>query len=85
MDELSDEDKHLVARARRIEQFLSQPFFVAEAFTGQAGKYVKVEDTVKGFKMIVDGELDHLPEQAFRFKGTIDDVLAEAESLAARK
>ena len=57
---------------------------MAEAFTGQAGKYVKLEDTVKGFKMIVDGELDDLPEQAFRFKGTIDDVIAEAESMAAR-
>jgi F-type H+-transporting ATPase subunit beta len=83
MDELSEEDKLIVARARRIEQYLSQPFFVAEAFTGQAGKYVKIEDTVKGFKMIVAGELDHLPEQAFRYKGSIDEVLAESERMAA--
>jgi F-type H+-transporting ATPase subunit beta len=83
MDELSEEDKLIVARARRIEQYLSQPFFVAEAFTGQAGKYVKIEDTVKGFKMIVGGELDGLPEQAFRYKGSIDEVIAEAERMAA--
>jgi len=83
MDELSEEDKLIVARARRIEQYLSQPFFVAEAFTGQAGKYVKIEDTVKGFKMIVSGELDALPEQAFRYKGSIDEVIAEAEKIAA--
>jgi F-type H+/Na+-transporting ATPase subunit beta len=83
MDELSEEDKLIVARARRIEQYLSQPFFVAEAFTGQAGKYVKIEDTVKGFKMIVSGELDGLPEQAFRYKGSIDEVIAEAEKMAA--
>jgi F-type H+-transporting ATPase subunit beta len=83
MDELSEEDKRVVARARRIEQFLSQPFFVAEAFTGQAGQYVKIEDTVKGFKMIANGELDHLPEQAFRYKGTIDEVIAEGERMAA--
>jgi F-type H+-transporting ATPase subunit beta len=83
MDELSEEDKQVVARARRIEQFLSQPFFVAEAFTGQAGKYVKIEDTVKGFKMIANGELDQLPEQAFRYKGTIEEVIAEGERMAA--
>jgi F-type H+/Na+-transporting ATPase subunit beta len=83
MDELSEEDKLIVARARRIEQYLSQPFFVAEAFTGQPGKYVKIEDTVRGFKMIANGELDHLPEQAFRYKGSIDEVLAEAERMAA--
>jgi len=82
MDELSEEDKLTVARARRIEQFLSQPFFVAEAFTGQSGKYVKVEDTIKGFKMIVDGELDQLPEQAFRMKGGIEEVIAEGERMA---
>jgi len=84
MDELSEEDKRLVARARRIEQFLSQPFFVAEAFTGQPGRYVKIEDTIKGFKRIVDGELDTLPEQAFRYRGTIDEVVAEAERMAAQ-
>src|SRR5512143_2760103 len=83
MDELSEEDKLIVARARRIEQFLSQPFFVAEAFTGQQGRYVKIEDTVKGFKMIVNGELDSLPEQAFRYKGGIDEAIAEAEKMAA--
>jgi len=82
MDELSEEDKLVVARARRIEQFLSQPFFVAEAFTGQPGKYVKTEDTIKGFKMIVSGELDHLPEQAFRMKGGIEEVIADAERMA---
>jgi F-type H+-transporting ATPase subunit beta len=83
MDELSEEDKLIVGRARRIEQFLSQPFFVAEAFTGQAGRYVKIEDTVQGFKRIVAGEFDGLPEQAFRYKGSIDEVVAEAEKLAA--
>ncbi len=83
MDELSEEDKLVVARARRIEQFLSQPMFVAEAFTGTQGRYVKIEDTVKGFKMIAEGELDHLPEQAFRFKGTIDEAIAEGERMAA--
>jgi F-type H+-transporting ATPase subunit beta len=82
MDELSEEDKLVVGRARRIEQFLSQPFFVAEAFTGQPGKYVKTEDTIKGFKMIVNGELDHLPEQAFRMKGGIEEVIADAERMA---
>jgi F-type H+-transporting ATPase subunit beta len=83
MDELSDEDKHTVARARRIQRFLSQPFFVAEAFTGSPGKYVKLEDTIKGFKMIADGELDELPEQAFYMKGGIDEVLAAAEEMKA--
>ena len=83
MDELSEEDKLVVGRARRIEQFLSQPFFVAEAFTGTPGRYVKTEDTIKGFKMIVSGELDHLPEQAFRMKGAIEEVIADAERMAA--
>jgi F-type H+-transporting ATPase subunit beta len=78
VEELSDEDKQTVGRARRIEQFMSQPMFVAEAFTGQSGKYVKIEDTVAGFKRILSGELDHLPEQAFWMKGTIEEVLAEA-------
>ncbi len=82
MDELSEEDKLVVGRARRIEQFLSQPFFVAEAFTGTPGKYVKTEDTIKGFKMIVNGELDHLPEQAFRMKGGIEEVIADAERMS---
>jgi len=83
MDELSEDDKLSVARARRIQRFLSQPFFVAEAFTGTPGRYVKLEDTIKGFKMIVDGELDELPEQAFYMKGGIEEVLAAAEEMKA--
>ena len=78
VDELSEEDRETVSRARKIRNFLSQPFFVAETFTGKPGKYVKKEDTVKGFKMIVDGELDHIPEQAFYMVGTIDEVLEKA-------
>jgi F-type H+-transporting ATPase subunit beta len=78
VDELSEDDKQIVSRARKIRNFLSQPFFVAETFTGKPGKYVKKEDTVKGFKMIVDGELDHIPEQAFYMVGTIDEVLEKA-------
>ncbi len=74
VDELSDEDKLLVSRARKIQRFLSQPMFVAEIFTGQAGKYVKVEDTVKGFKEILDGKHDSVPEQAFYMKGDISEV-----------
>jgi F-type H+-transporting ATPase subunit beta len=84
MDELSEEDKLVVARARRIERFLSQPMFVAEAFTGSPGKYVKTEDTIKGFKMILSGDLDELPEQAFYMKGGIDEVLAAADAMAAK-
>jgi F-type H+-transporting ATPase subunit beta len=83
MDELSEEDKISVARARRIQRFLSQPFFVAEAFTGTPGKYVKLEDTIKGFKMIVNGEMDELPEQAFYMRGGIEEVIAAAEKMAA--
>jgi F-type H+-transporting ATPase subunit beta len=83
MDELSEDDRLIVQRARRIEQFLSQPFFVAEAFTGRGGKYVKLEDTIKGFKMLVSGELDELPEQAFYMCGGIDEALANAEKMAA--
>jgi len=83
MDELSEDDKLIVQRARRIEQFLSQPFFVAEAFTGRPGKYVKLEDTIKGFKMLVSGELDEHPEQAFYMCGGIDEALANAEKMAA--
>jgi F-type H+-transporting ATPase subunit beta len=82
MDELSDEDKATVNRARRIERFLSQPFHVAEIFTGTPGKYVKLEDTVAGFKRIVDGELDHLPEQAFYMVGDIDEAIAKGKELA---
>lgn len=74
MEELSDEDKVTVARARKVQKFLSQPFFVAEQFTGTPGKYVKLENTIKGFKMILDGELDEVPEQEFYMKGSIDEV-----------
>ncbi len=81
MDELSDVDKILVARARKIQRFLSQPFFVAEAFTGSPGKYVKLKDTIKGFKEIIAGKHDNLPEQAFYMVGTIDEVLEKAEKL----
>ena len=82
MDELSEEDKLTVNRARRIQRFLSQPFFVAEVFTGTKGKYVTLEKTVKGFKEILDGKHDHLPEQAFYMVGDIDEVKEKAEKLA---
>ncbi len=81
MDELSEEDKLTVARARRIQRFLSQPFFVAEVFTGAPGKYVSLKDTIAGFKGIVNGEYDHLPEQAFYMVGTIDEAVERAKSL----
>jgi F-type H+-transporting ATPase subunit beta len=81
IDELSDEDKQTVGRARRIQRFLSQPFHVAEQFTGRAGKYVKLEDTVRSFKEIVDGKHDALPEQAFYMQGTIEDVLEAAQKM----
>ncbi|HWP81928.1 MAG TPA: F0F1 ATP synthase subunit beta [Bacteroidota bacterium] len=83
MDELSDEDKVTVARARRIQRFLSQPFFVAEQFTGQPGKYVKLEDTIRGFKGIIEGEYDHLPESAFYMVGTIEEAVEKAKRLQA--
>ena len=83
MDELSDEDKLTVARARRIQRFLSQPFHVAETFTGKAGKYVSVEDTIRGFKEIIEGKHDELPEAAFYMVGGIDEVLERAETMAA--
>lgn len=83
MDELSEEDKLVVARARKIQRFLSQPFFVAEIFTGSPGKLVAVEDTIKGFKGIVDGEFDDLPEAAFYMVGGIDEVVAKAKKMAA--
>jgi F-type H+-transporting ATPase subunit beta len=83
MDELSEEDKLVVARARKMQQFLSQPFFVAEQFTGMAGKYVKLEDTIRGFDMIARGECDELPEQAFRYVGGIEEVFEAAEKMAA--
>jgi len=81
MDELSPEDKLSVARARKIQRFLSQPFHVAEVFTGSPGKYVSLKETIRGFKMIVDGELDHLPEQAFYMVGTIDEAIEKAKKL----
>jgi F-type H+-transporting ATPase subunit beta len=81
MDELSDEDKTTVKRARRIERFFSQPFTVAEQFTGHKGKYVKLEDTIKGFKMILDGECDDLPESAFLYVGTIEEAFEKAKNM----
>ncbi len=81
MDELSPEDKQAVARARKIQRFLSQPFHVAEVFTGSPGKYVPLKETIRGFKMIVDGELDHLPEQAFYMVGGIDEAIEKAKKL----
>jgi F-type H+/Na+-transporting ATPase subunit beta len=81
IDELSEEDRLTVARARKIERFLSQPFFVAEIFTGSPGQYVSLEDTIKGFSMTLNGELDDLPEQAFYLVGNIDQVIAKAETL----
>ena len=81
IDELSDEDKQIVGRARRLQRFLSQPFHVAEQFTGLQGKYVKLADTIRSFKEIVDGKHDALPEQAFYMQGTIDDVLEKAQKL----
>jgi F-type H+-transporting ATPase subunit beta len=78
MDELSEDDKRIVARARKIQRFLSQPFFVAEVFTGAPGKYVSLKDTIASFKAILEGEYDHLPEQAFYMCGGIDEVIAKA-------
>ncbi|NJN21452.1 MAG: F0F1 ATP synthase subunit beta [Leptolyngbya sp. RL_3_1] len=81
LDELSEDDRVTVARARKVEKFLSQPFFVAEIFTGMAGQYVSLADTIKGFQMILNGELDNVPEQAFYLKGGIDQVMAAAEKM----
>jgi len=81
MDELSEEDKLIVSRARKIQRFLSQPFFVAEVFTGSPGKYVSMKDTISSFKGIVDGEYDHIPEQAFYMVGSIDEVLEKAKAV----
>jgi len=83
MDELSEEDKQAVSRARKIERFFSQPFHVAEVFTGSPGKYVSLKDTIRGFKMIVDGECDHVPEQAFYMVGAIEEALEKAKKVAA--
>jgi F-type H+-transporting ATPase subunit beta len=84
MDELSEEDKLTVARARKIERFMSQPFDVAEVFTGSPGVFVQLEDTIKGFKGLVNGEYDHLPEAAFYMVGTIEDAVKKAQKLAAQ-
>jgi F0F1-type ATP synthase beta subunit len=81
MDELSEEDKLTVARARKIERFLSQPFFVAEVFTGSPGKLVDLEDTIKGFKGLVEGEYDHLPEAAFYMVGTIEEAVEKGPAI----
>jgi F-type H+-transporting ATPase subunit beta len=83
LDELSEDDRIVVDRARKIERFLSQPFFVAEVFTGSPGKYVSLDNTIKGFKAILNGELDELPEQAFYLVGDIEEAKAKAEKLKA--
>jgi len=83
MDELSEEDKLVVGRARKIQRFLSQPFHVAEVFTGSPGKYVELKDTIRGFREIVEGKHDDLPEQAFYLVGTIEEALEKAKKLAA--
>jgi F-type H+-transporting ATPase subunit beta len=84
MDELSEEDKQTVARARKVQRFFSQPFFVAEVFTGSPGVYVSLKDTIRGFKGIVDGEYDHLPEQAFYMVGTIEEAVEKGEKMAQK-
>jgi len=82
MDELSEEDKLTVARARKIQRFLSQPFHVAEVFTGNPGVFVELADTIKGFKGIVKGDYDHLPEQAFYMVGTIEQAIEKGKKMA---
>ena len=84
MDELSEEDKLTVSRARKIQRFLSQPFFVAEAFTGSPGKYVKVDKTIEGFKEILSGRMDDIPEQAFYMVGPIEEAHEKAAQLAKK-
>ena len=81
MDELSEDDKLAVARARKVERFLSQPFFVAEVFTGSPGKYVSLEDSIKGFNGILSGDYDDLPEQAFYMVGTIEEAVEKAKTM----
>ena len=83
MDELSEEDKLTVARACKVQRFLSQPFHVAEVFTGRPGKFVKLEDTIKGFKGIIEGKYDDIPEQAFYMVGTIEEVLENAKNMSS--
>jgi len=84
IEELSEDDRLVVARARKVERFLSQPFFVAEVFTGSPGKYVSLEDSIKGFNMILNGELDDLPEQAFYLVGDINEAIEKAASIKAK-
>ena len=81
MDELSEEDKLVVSRARKIQRFLSQPFHVAEVFTGSPGKFVELEDTIKGFKALCSGEYDHLPEAAFYMVGTMEEAVEKAKTM----
>ena len=83
MEELSDEDKNVVSRARRVQRFLSQPFHVAEQFTGLKGVLVPIEETIRGFKMILNGEVDQYPEAAFNLKGNIDEVIKAGEKMLA--
>ena len=83
MDELSEEDKLTVARARKVQKFLSQPFFMSEVFSGRAGRFVSLEDTVAGFRSLLDGEGDEYPEAAFYMMGTIEEALEEGRKLAA--
>jgi F-type H+-transporting ATPase subunit beta len=85
IEELSEDDKVIVARARRIQKFLSQPFFVAETFTGKQGRYVKIEDSIRGFKEIIEGKHDDIPEQAFFMVGAIEEVLEKAEQMKLEK
>ncbi len=85
MDELSEEDRLIVQRARKIQKFLSQPFFVAEQFTGTPGVYVKLEDTIRGFKEVAEGKHDNIPEQAFYMVGTIEDVLKRSETMSGER
>lgn len=81
LDELSEEDRLVVSRARKVERFLSQPFFVAEVFTGSPGKYVSLSETIEGFKLILSGDLDDLPEQAFYLVGSLDEAISKASTL----
>ena len=83
IEELSEEDRQTVARARKIQRFLTQPMFVAEAFTGQEGRYVPIRETVRGFKEILDGQHDELPEQAFYMVGTIEEAVEQAQRMEA--
>ena len=85
MDELSEEDKLIVNRARRVQRFLSQPFHVAEQFTGMQGKFVSIEDTIRGFNMIMDGEVDKYPEAAFMMVGTIEEAIEKGKKMISEQ